>query len=263
MSTLPATVDAFESALIQGDLSKLTAQERSSYYLKVCESLGLNHLTQPFAYITLNNKLTLYVKRDATEQLRRKHKVSVTISSRELVGDVYVVTARATMPDGRTDESVGAVSVAGKKGDDLANCYMRAETKSKRRVTLSIVGLGWLEESELDSISSNVIQSEGHAPALPAPEQTKKPANGKPAPLPADGAELESRLQDYEKKLVAEGLCGPGELMAHLHLMSERAKLPEEMDRWPVEVFAETIEEARLFQKKRREERTLGKEAVK
>ncbi len=65
---------------------------------------------------------------------------------------LYVVVARATTADGREDEAIGAVSVRGLSGDALANAIMKAETKAKRRVTLSIVGLGWTDESEVDSI---------------------------------------------------------------------------------------------------------------
>ena len=38
------------------------------------------------------------------------------------------------------------------KGDALANALMKCETKAKRRVTLSIAGLGWLDEIELATI---------------------------------------------------------------------------------------------------------------
>ena len=69
---------AIESALILGDLSKLNTEQRLSYYKQVCESVGLNPLTRPFDYITLNGKLTLYAKRDATEQLRKIYSVSIT-----------------------------------------------------------------------------------------------------------------------------------------------------------------------------------------
>lgn len=141
-----------EQAAIVGDLSKLTAEQRMAYYREVCDSMGLNPLTQPFQYIELNRKLTLYASRSATDQLRKINRVSVSIVSREQIGDVYVVTARATTPDGRVDESTGAVAVGGLKGESLANALMKAETKAKRRVTLSICGLGWLDESEVSSI---------------------------------------------------------------------------------------------------------------
>lgn len=147
---VPAT--AIEAALARGDLSQLTANERVAYLKSVCESLGLNPLTRPFDYITLNGKITLYAKKDATDQLREKHNVSVVISSRDMLEGVYVVTAKATLPGGRCDESVGAVSIQGLKGDHLANAVMKAETKAKRRVTLSICGLGILDESEAETI---------------------------------------------------------------------------------------------------------------
>ena len=70
---------------------------------------------------------------------------------------MYIVTARATDKDGRIDESIGAVNIANKKGDDMAIAIMRAETKAKRRVTLSISGLGWLEESEVTEIKGAEI----------------------------------------------------------------------------------------------------------
>lgn len=139
---------------VDGDLSGLKPIERAEYYARVCESVGLNPLTQPFAYVKLNNKLCLYAKKDAGDQLRQIHKVAITIASRERTQDLYVVVARATTPDGRTDESLGAVNIAGKKGEDLANALMKAETKAKRRVTLSICGLGWLDEHEVDAIAS-------------------------------------------------------------------------------------------------------------
>jgi hypothetical protein len=141
-----------EQVVIGGDLARLAPAERVSYYRAVCESLGLNPLTQPFEYIRLNDKLRLYAKREATDQLRRLYNISVEITAREQQADLYVVTARATTPDGRTDEAVGAVSLSGLAGANLANALMKAETKAKRRVTLSICGLGWMDESEVDSV---------------------------------------------------------------------------------------------------------------
>lgn len=154
-----------ERVLVGGDLSKLNEKDRLFYYARVCESVGLNPLTKPFAYIQLNGKLTLYALRDATDQLRKLHGVSVTIKSRDNVEGVYVVTANAKDKTGREDESTGAVSIGGLKGDALANALMKAETKAKRRVTLSICGLGMLDETEIETISNArpVIAPEGDA----------------------------------------------------------------------------------------------------
>lgn len=169
-----------ERVVVLGDLKEMTPLDRMAYYHKVCESLALNPLTRPFEYITLNGKLTLYARKDATEQLRKRDKVSVSIVGRELVEDVYVVTARATLPDGRTDESIGAVSVGGLKGENKANAMMKAETKSKRRVTLSICGLGMLDETEVETIPGAVRYVEGEE--APPPPQQSKPAAQLPAP---------------------------------------------------------------------------------
>lgn len=145
--------DVIDQVVIAGDLAKLSPTDRVSYYRRVCESVGLNPLTQPFSYINLNGKLTLYARKDATDQLRKLYGVSLSIVGRDRLDDVYVVTARATLPDGRTDESTGVVTLGSLKGDNLANALMKAETKAKRRVTLSICGLGWLDESEMQSIA--------------------------------------------------------------------------------------------------------------
>src|SRR5918912_359497 len=157
----PSQADLIEQVLTAGDLSRLGPEQRASYYVKVCESLGLNPLTRPFEYLNIQGKLTLYARKDATDQLRRLHRISTEIVAREPRDDLFVVTARATTPDGRRDEAVGAVPIAGLKGEALAAAIMRAETKAKRRVTLSIVGLGWNDESELGGVPrARVVRAE-------------------------------------------------------------------------------------------------------
>lgn len=143
-----------ENILVKGDLTTLNEDQRVSYYKAVCESVGLNPLTKPFDYIQLNGKLVLYAKKDATEQLRQIHKVSIESIEGKNINDVYVVTAKAKDHSGRTDSSTGAVSIGNLKGDALANALMKAETKAKRRVTLSICGLGVLDETEIETIPS-------------------------------------------------------------------------------------------------------------
>lgn len=166
-----------EQVLIEGNLAKLTPSQRVNYYKSVCESIGLNPLTKPFDYITLNGKLTLYAKRDASDQLRRRDRINVEIVGRDTSDDLYMVTARATTPDGRADESIGAVAVAGLAGEARANALMKAETKAKRRVTLSICGLGFLDETEIDSVEATPVvqrpQTRQQAP--PATDDTSQP----------------------------------------------------------------------------------------
>ncbi|EMY7201707.1 hypothetical protein ABCL81_001294 [Campylobacter coli] len=150
---LEINFNPYELALVKGDLSKLSDVERASYVKILCESLGLNMLTKPFEYIVLNGKLTLYANKSATDQLRQIRKVSITKTEVAQVGDIYMVTAYAATPDGRTDCDTGALNIKNLGGDNLANAIMKAITKAKRRVTLSICGLGMLDESELETIS--------------------------------------------------------------------------------------------------------------
>lgn len=150
----PIKPEVLEAVILGGDLARLTAPQRVEYMLGVCRTIGLNPATKPFEFITLNGKLVMYARRDCTDQLRKIHGVSITIKSREVINGVYVVTANAQDSSGRLDESTGAVGIDGLKGETLANAMMKAETKAKRRVTLSICGLGLLDETEVDSVKS-------------------------------------------------------------------------------------------------------------
>jgi len=144
--------DIMEAVIARGDLAKLTPQERGKLYGRVCESVGLNPYTRPFEYILLNNKLTLYARKDCTDQLRAIHGISVTDLSESEREGIFIVTAKVSNARGRTDASKGAVSITGLKGELLANAMMKAETKAKRRATLSICGLGFNDESEVGDI---------------------------------------------------------------------------------------------------------------
>jgi hypothetical protein len=116
--------------------------------------MGLDPFTKPFDILSLNGKEVLYCTRSGTQQLNKLHKVSHLITSRDTNQEagVYIVTSKASLPDGRCTESIGAVNIAGLKGEAYANAIMKAETKAKRRATLDLLGLGVLDESEAESI---------------------------------------------------------------------------------------------------------------
>lgn len=164
-----------EKVLIMGDLADLSAEERVTYVKAVCESLGLNPFTRPFAYIVLDNKLTLYARRDCADQLRRIHGISIEVVGKKLTqDDIFTVHVRAMDRYGRVDEDIGSVDLFEKDGQKRADAMMKAITKAKRRVTLSIAGLGFLDESEV----GDVIEHE----ATPKKTQKKK-AKSKSQPL--------------------------------------------------------------------------------
>lgn len=147
-----ATAEVLVKVLATGELNKLTETQKLAYYGEVCKTTGLNPYTRPFEFIILNGKLTLYARKDATDQLRSLHNVSVRLVETKRIDDCYLVVAEASTPNGRVDSSTGAVSIAGLKGEAMANALMKAETKAKRRATLSICGLGMLDETELETI---------------------------------------------------------------------------------------------------------------
>jgi hypothetical protein len=164
MRTPPAG-DIMEQVLLKGDIAKLTPDERVRYYGEVCRSMGLNPLTKPFEFITLNGKLQLYALRSCTDQLRKINGVSLDIVSREVAEGILTIHVRARLPDGRSDEDLGAVAFPDTlKGEARANAELKAVTKAKRRATLSICGLGWLDETEIEEIPASAKR-----PGPPAP----------------------------------------------------------------------------------------------
>lgn len=169
----PATL---EKALIGGDLGALNPAQRMEYYSAVCQSLQLNPLTRPLEFTTIDGKTLLYARKDCTEQLRRRDGIKIVIAERKTEGGLHWVTAKASLTSGREDEAIGVVPMEepsfvtdwhpterGKRirvenphkgkplsAADRAKAMMLAETKAKRRVTLSIAGLGIPDESELE-----------------------------------------------------------------------------------------------------------------
>lgn len=215
MSETPAVYNAdnaalLETVLVKGDLKDLSPAQRLSYYKQVCDSVGLNPLTKPFQYITLNGRLTLYATRDATDQLRGKPRmVNITKLERETTEGVYVVTAYATDKDGRTDSSIGAVAIEGLKGEARANAMMKAETKAKRRVTLSLCGLGMLDETEIDSIPDAKTVQVSDKGEIVTPAQLNAAMDAKPKPAatkPPTHTELIMRLVKAEEAFEDAGL---------------------------------------------------------
>lgn len=168
-----ASAGAIEKALIKGNLAELSPEARVVYYKDICDSLGLNWRTTPFSYIEFKGNMKLYANKDCTEQLRKIHGVSISDVAVILSNDdVYVVKATGVDANGKTDSATGAVSIRGLSGEALCNALMKAETKSKRRLTLSICGLGMLDETETDGIvGARVISPEDAHRELPAAQR--------------------------------------------------------------------------------------------
>ena len=182
------TPSVLERVIVSGDLAGLSESQRLEYYRAVCESLGLNPLTRPFEYLRLNGRLVLYATRAAADQLRAIHGISILDAKIERRDDLITVTVRGKTRDGREDVEIGVVSAAGLRGDALANAEMKALTKAKRRLTLSLAGLGWLDETETETI--------------PGAQRVTEP---QPAPALTDEAQaLRQLLAERAKELPAD-----------------------------------------------------------
>ena len=149
------SADEIEKIILNQNLVSLSPKEKVTYYLKLCEYLDLEPVTMPFEYIYFEKqkKLILYATKNCAEQLRAKHNISIHIVENKITQDgLCIVKARATLPSGRQDESIAVVDMKGLSNYEKANAIMKADTKSKRRVTLSIIGLGMMSDEEAHDI---------------------------------------------------------------------------------------------------------------
>jgi hypothetical protein len=211
--------ERIESLLLSGDLTNLTPTERLIYYKSLCKSLGLNPMTRPFEYIvfkdtdeddgaTRTGKMTLYARADCTAQLRRIHRIGFDPHPKKLrEGEFYHVEVAAYIKrENREDFGTGIVWLKKRKksgsewkiydlqGKELANAMMRAETKAKRRATLSICGLHMLDQSEIEDMDT------GYYDVTPA-GRVVEITDGSQAALPEAG-------QTYELAVMMAQLAG-------------------------------------------------------
>lgn len=197
-----------EKVVIGGDLAALSAGERMAYYSRVCESVGLNPLMRPFDYLDLHGKLVLYANRRCAAQLRVAKSVSISKPDITFAEGLVVVSVTATDGTGRCDSEIGAVAIEGLKGEARANAIMKAITKAKRRVTLSLCGLGLLDETELDSVPHakrvDVDMDTGEVTGKPKPQ---KPLDEKAGLI----AQIKARAHEIGKEAYFE-IAGEGSL---------------------------------------------------
>jgi hypothetical protein len=156
--TLATAVKVDNKALLDlvtsGDAAKLDPTQKLQYYKARCEAAGLDPRTAPFQFIKLNGKEVLYAKKEVTDQLANKNGIRAEILSQHTDQDIRTVVVRAIAKDGRQTDEIGCVPVKGLGGADLANAYMKAVTKAKRRAILSLCGLGMMDEAELDTVNA-------------------------------------------------------------------------------------------------------------
>lgn len=123
-----------------------------SYYLLVCESVGLNPLTKPFEYVVTEGKLKLYATRACSDQLSMMHGLSCKITNQGMsAGDLYTVSATASSDNPRREtDDLSAIHIKSLQGEKLANGIKKCVTQAKRRAILSHCGLGIMDETEVE-----------------------------------------------------------------------------------------------------------------
>jgi hypothetical protein len=184
-AVVPSITDVVDQYVLTGDLAACTKAQRLSFYNRMCVSLGLNPWTRPFQFIKLNGLLTLYACKDCTDQLRRVSNISQRVVSRTYYADqgVFEVVVQMKDTNGRVYEGCGDAAMtmlqeeeetlphpdpekaaAGRTvvrkrkvvtpltGEAAAKARMVAQTRADRRSTLAFLGLGIVDESEIDSI---------------------------------------------------------------------------------------------------------------
>ncbi len=188
----------YESLALRGDLSGLKPEEKAAYYGQLCARLGIDATTNPFSILKLNGKEVMYASKGATDQLARLHNVNRRIVEEKELRGIYVVTVEASLPNGRCEQDKGAVSIDNLKEDALCNAIMKAITKGKRRATLAILGLGLLDETELDTIPNNRIEY----PSI----QTKAPPAAANEDIPNHSAGEQAMREQIHAAMTAAGV---------------------------------------------------------
>lgn len=199
LDSIPDTAwEAINNALMKGDLAKLFPKEKNALYQKTCESVGLNYLTKPFGYIVLNGKETLYATRNCTDQLCKIHGISILETEERMDQETRVYSVKVKMADrsGRIGINRGDVFIPKNMvGIDIANSYMKAHTKALRRCTLSMVGLSFLDETEVGDIPN------AKPPVLEQPKSEPMATNAQKAGLFATFSEKSKTNPDLKKQM--------------------------------------------------------------
>lgn len=134
-----------EKLIAQGDISPMTPVQRLGYMRSMCKLLGISMLGQPFDFIKFDGKVQMFANAKCAAQLRAVYKISIKIISCERIDGLYVTNVEAVTGKGRSDADIGAINIKGLSGKALENAMMKGVTKAKRRVTLSLCGLGMLD----------------------------------------------------------------------------------------------------------------------
>ena len=203
----PLDPAAVRSIILDKNVRGLSEDQRAAYIVELCEHIGISWLSKPFDFIPAKKGggLIVYANKDCAAQLRKVYGVTLKIGETWEAGGNIFVRIHARDKFGREDEDIGFAPIKSKVGEDYGDAYLKAVTKGKRRVTLSICGLGFLDETEVEAVD---IHS---APRPPQKEGSLFKSLANPEPKEQEEEAKDVEFTDVEvaptKREVADGLA--------------------------------------------------------
>jgi hypothetical protein len=113
------------------------------------------------------------------------------------------------------------------------------------------------------TLPPSALPRPNQAVRLSSPPASAKQASARPAPnLPANGAELQKRLSDYDARLAKQGLCKPGELIKHIVGAGVQAGYDADLSTWAGPAIGLAVEETKTFEARARQKSLEKKEVA-
>lgn len=175
------------------NLDGLSEEQRAQYLRDFSEHLGLPPDLNALDLIWMDDdnksglrKLVVYCRKGTADLLRDIHGVEVQSLEQVSVPGCVAFKATGKNAKGRQEISIGAHDIEGLKGPRLAFAVMTSQSRALRRLTLQFVGGGLLDESEVNTQTTNINRTDaslaqlaGSPTVLPPPQVTPTATPGK------------------------------------------------------------------------------------
>lgn len=143
------------------NLDSLNEQQRQDYVRTLCKHIGV---PSELNLVILgyrdegdgHRRLVAIAKRGAAEIIRSNRNINVTDLKHEMVNGSIVFTATGRDGTGRQEMAAGSKYIKDLVGRDLDDGIMTAQTRACRRMAIQFVGAGILDESEVNSVTTNI-----------------------------------------------------------------------------------------------------------
>lgn len=156
--------------MTSGDLSRMPKAVKDQFITSLAVKIGVPPYPPPFMFATdKRGKETLVPTKHLAQALRDKCGISTEITyqgplvmGNEVDTSIYVVRIKGTLPNGRYAEDMGTGCFVGDTiaGRGKADEILKTVTKACNRVTYNLLGLGLLDETELDSMRERGLLAE-------------------------------------------------------------------------------------------------------